>query len=221
MGREEASAREEARAVGVKAVVFDVGGTIVDERRVIGAWAERLGVGVEDFFATLGAVIERREHHGRLFEALRPGYVPMEDDRLYYGADDLFSDVRACLEQLRSAGYTLAVAANQPVWTEGFLAGLGLPLDLITTSEAWGVSKPDPAFYDRLVGELGLEPPEIAYVGDRVDNDVVPAVAAGLVSIFVRRGPWGFVQAGWPEVEQAHARIDSLRELPEALASLP
>lgn len=206
--------------MGVKAVVFDVGGTIVDERRVIGVWAERLGVGLEEFFATLGAVIERREHHRTLFEALRPGYVLDQDDRLYYAEHDLFEDTRPCLERLRAQGYVLAVAANQPAWTEGFLNGLGLPLDLVTTSEAWGVEKPDPAFYTRLVDELGLDASEIAYVGDRVDNDVVPAVAAGMVSVFVRRGPWGFVQATWPEADQAHVRLESLHELPDALAPL-
>lgn len=204
--------------MAVKAVVFDVGGTIVDERRVIGVWAERLGVGLEEFFATLGAVIERREHHRSLFESLRPGYVLDRDDRLYYDEADLFADARPCLERLRAAGYTLAVAANQPAWTEGFLQRLGLPLDLITSSEGWGVEKPDPAFYERLVAELGLPPEEIAYVGDRVDNDVVPAVTAGLVSVFVRRGPWGFVQATWPEADRAHLRIETLHELPDALA---
>lgn len=206
--------------MGVKAVVFDVGGTIVDERRVIGVWAERLGVGLEEFFATLGAVIERRQHHRTLFEALRPGYVLDRDDRLYYAEGDLFEDARPCLERLRAEGYTLAVAANQPAWTEGFLTRLGLPLDHVTSSEGWGVEKPDPAFFARLAGELDLEAPEIAYVGDRVDNDVVPAVAAGMVSVFVRRGPYGFVQASWPEAEQAHVRLDTLDDLPDALARL-
>lgn len=205
----------------VRAVVFDVGSTIVDERRVIGAWAERLGVTVEEFFATLGAVIERRHDHRQLFESLRPGYALDRDDRLYYDACDLFADTRPCLDVLREAGYTLAVAANQPARTEELLRGLDLPLDLIATSESWGLEKPDPGFFARLVAELGVDPAEIAYVGDRVDNDVVPSVAARMVSVFIRRGPWGFVQAGWPEAAQAHARIDSLLELRDALASLP
>jgi hypothetical protein len=32
-------------------------------------------------------------------------------------------------------------------------------------------------------------------------------------AIFLRRGPWGYVQATWPEREQDHAQIDSLGEL--------
>ena len=60
-------------------------------------------------------------------------------------------------------------------------------------SAAWGLHKPDPAFFARVAAELGLPPAAIAYVGDRVDNDVRPAAAAGMVAVFVRRGPWGWI----------------------------
>ena len=70
----------------------------------------------------------------------------------------------------------------------------------------------------------GREPPvnrcdaaEVAYVGDRVDNDVLPAAAAGLVAIHVRRGPWGMLQPTPPE---ATVGIDDLASLTDALASL-
>jgi FMN phosphatase YigB (HAD superfamily) len=64
----------------------------------------------------------------------------------------------------------------------------------------------------QVVKDAGAPAGEILYVGDRVDNDVVPARAAGLRAIRIRRG--------------AHARIESpdgivtigsLSELPEAL----
>ena len=53
----------------------------------------------------------------------------------------------------------------------------------------------------------------IAYVGDRVDNDVLPALAAGLVAVHVRRGPWGLLH----ETPAGAIQIDSLAELPEPL----
>jgi FMN phosphatase YigB (HAD superfamily) len=53
----------------------------------------------------------------------------------------------------------------------------------------------------------------IAYVGDRVDNDVAPAIAAGMVGVHIRRGPWGHLQQPPPDA----IRIRSLGELPEAL----
>jgi FMN phosphatase YigB (HAD superfamily) len=65
-----------------------------------------------------------------------------------------------------------------------------------------------------VAAEARCDPGEIAYVGDRVDFDVLPARAAGMVAVHIRRGPWGYLQAGR---ERAHVRIDSLGELPEAL----
>lgn len=206
--------------MSVRAVVFDVGETLVDESRTWGLQAEALGVSGAVFFAALGAVIERRQHHRRVFDEIRVGSEPVAGQLLHYDESDLYSDARPCLEALHEAGYILAVAANQPASTEAFLAACDLPLDLVTTSEGWGVEKPDPRFFQRVVAELELAPAEVAYVGDRVDNDVVPATAAGLVSVFIRRGPWGFVHASWPEVAQARIRIESLAELPDALANL-
>jgi FMN phosphatase YigB (HAD superfamily) len=65
---------------------------------------------------------------------------------------------------------------------------------------------------------MGRPPAEVAYVGDRVDNDVLPAAAAGLVAVHVRRGPWGRLQRTPP---QATLGLDDLASLPDALASLP
>jgi FMN phosphatase YigB (HAD superfamily) len=51
-------------------------------------------------------------------------------------------------------------------------------------------------------------------VGDRVDNDVAPAIAAGMTGVHIRRGPWGYLQ----EPPADAIRIASLDELPEVLA---
>jgi hypothetical protein len=55
------------------------------------------------------------------------------------------------------------------------------------------VAKPDVAFFDKLVALSGHERGEIAYVGDRLDYDIAPAAGAGLVTVWMRRGPWGYV----------------------------
>ena len=77
--------------------------------------------------------------------------------------------------------------------------------------------KPEPAFFARVVELMECRAAEVAYVGDRVDNDVLPAAAAGLLAVHVRRGPWGRLQATPPE---AALGLDDLASLPEALASL-
>lgn len=86
-------------------------------------------------------------------------------------------------------------------------------VDFVGSAEGWGLEKPDQRFFARLADESGVEPAKIAHVGDRVDNDVVPALAAGMTAVHIKRGPWGYLQQ--PPAEATC--ITSLDELPEAL----
>ena len=86
-------------------------------------------------------------------------------------------------------------------------------VDLVGSSARWEVEKPAPEFYRRMIGEAGVAAGEIAYVGDRVDNDVEPALAAGMTAVHVRRGPWGHLH----EPPADAICICSLDELPGAL----
>jgi HAD superfamily hydrolase (TIGR01662 family) len=206
----------------IRWVCFDVGETLIDESRQWAGWADWLGVTHLTFFATLGAVIAQRRHHREVFPLLRPGFdlAQARAERVAAGqaesfrAADLYPDVRPALARLRAAGVKIAIAGNQPAWAEAALAEMGLPADLVAASERWGVHKPDPAFFARLVAEASVPAAQIASVGDRLDNDVLPARAAGMWAIFIRRGPWGHIQATWPERSQAHATIETLAELP-------
>jgi FMN phosphatase YigB (HAD superfamily) len=86
-------------------------------------------------------------------------------------------------------------------------------VDFVGSSVGWGVEKPAPEFFERIVAEARAEPGEVAYVGDRVDNDVLPALAAGMVAVHLRRGPWGHLHE--PPAEAL--RVSSLAEVPERL----
>lgn len=212
----------------IQAVVFDVGETLVDETEAWGDWADWLGVTRLTFFGALGAVIARGGDHLEVFDVVRPGLDLAEVRRArdtagrrpMVAVDDLYPDALPCLRTLAAAGYRLGIAGNQPTATEAVLAGLDVPLDLAASSQSWAVQKPDPAFFARIAEELGLAPAEIAYVGDRVDNDVEPAAAAGMTAIFIRRGPWAFIQARSGTPRAAAAEIASLAELPAVLATL-
>jgi HAD superfamily hydrolase (TIGR01549 family) len=211
--------------VTIRAVVFDVGETLVDETRAWGAWADRLGIPRLTLFAALGAAIADGRHHRDPLRLLRPDLDidaeqrVMEAERGYafVAAGDLYPDALDCLRALAADGYRLGVAANQPAATAAVIEGLGIQLDLVGMSAAWGLHKPDPAFFERIARELDLPPAEIAYVGDRVDNDVRPAHVAGMTAVFLRRGPWGWIQAGREDPPEADLVVGSLAELPEAL----
>jgi len=196
--------------MAVKAVFFDVGETLVDETRAFEALADAAGVPRLTLMGVLGGTLARGQQHGDVFEVL--GIDPPAWPG--YGHDDFYPDALPCLVELRERGYRIGIAGNQPQSCEQFLREAGVNADCIGTSAGWGVRKPQPEFFARVVAEAGFEPHEVAYVGDRVDFDVVPARAAGLVAVHVRRGPWGYLQEGR---EQADVCVDSLGELPEAL----
>lgn len=210
----------------IRAIVFDIGETILCETRAWEAWAEWLAVPKLTFFAVLGSLIERGEHYRRVFEVFRPSF-DLEAERRRRAAagfrdrwrvDDLYPEVVSALNKLKADGYWIGLAGNQPGWAEADLRGMGLPVDMIAASARWGVEKPAPGFFERLIQESGFEASRIVYVGDRLDNDVLPAIEAGMRGVLVRRGPWGLVHARWREVEHAHGVIDALDEVPDLLS---
>jgi FMN phosphatase YigB (HAD superfamily) len=211
--------------VRIRAAVFDFGETLLSEERAWGVWADWIGVTRQELFAAIGATVEGRYPHRHALELCKPGLdlrsafaerlaagVPRHEE-LY----DVYPDAAEALARLREAGVRVGFAGNQPAGAEASLAGLIADGDLVATSADWGVSKPDPAFFDRVVDELGLPAAEIAYVGDRVDNDVLPAAAAGMFTVHLRRGPWGIVQAAWPEAKTADITASNLAEVVDEL----
>jgi FMN phosphatase YigB (HAD superfamily) len=210
----------------LKVVFFDFGFTLWNEQRAWSDWAAWLGVPALEFFAVLGSVIERGEDHHRAFEVFLPGVDLAEERRLRresgrsdaFRPDELYPDVIPCLTKLRAAGYRTGVAGNYFADFANTLRTMHIPLDFIGSSEEWGVQKPSPEFFAHVVKVAGVMPGEIAYVGDRVDNDVLPAKAAGMLSVFLSRGPWGLIQSLRPEAARADMRIDSLAELPGRIA---
>ncbi|WP_240617115.1 HAD family hydrolase [Nocardioides speluncae] len=213
----------------IRAVVFDVGECLVNETREYGTWADWLGVPRHTFSAVFGAVIARGLDYRETFQVFRPGFDLDEERRLradagqpeWFGEDDLYPDVRPALQELKDQGYWVGLAGNQTVRAGELLRGLALPVDMVTTSDDWGASKPDPRFFKRLIEAVPFEESEILYVGDRLENDVRPASEAGMNTALIRRGPWGVIQEHDPDADRvATVRIRSLSDLPGLLPAL-
>ncbi|WP_182882827.1 HAD family hydrolase [Microbispora sp. H10949] len=215
----------------VRALVFDVGETLIDETRIWSRWADRLGVPRLTFMGVLGGMAALDRSHREAFELVRPG-IDVEAEieawrredpaglRENFDADDLYPDVRPGLAALRAAGYDLVVAGNQPPQAYDALVAMDLPVDGVHTSAAWNVEKPDPAFFAKVAAVCGHEPEEILYVGDRLDNDVLPAAAAGMRTALLRRGPWGHLHAARPESARADLVVDALTDLVHLVPAL-
>ncbi len=203
---------------GGRWVCLDVGETLIDETRIWSIWADELGVPRLTFLAALGAVIERSGEHRDVFPIFGADDWPLRMASVEgayggFSAEDLYPDALSALRALSDAGYRIAIVANQPATRAQQLRAIGVEAEVLAMSEEIGVSKPDPAFFARALDLMGApDPGSVAYVGDRVDNDVIPSAAAGMRAIWLRRGPWGVIQRPPADVPPA-LTVASLDEL--------
>ena len=212
----------------IGAVVFDVGECLVNETREYGTWADWLGVPRHVFSAVFGAVIAQGLDYRETFQVFQPGFDldkarrqrADESKPEWFGQDDLYPDARPTLARLQDEGLWAGIAGNQTVRAGGILRDLGLPADMIATSDDWGVSKPDPEFFRQMIAAVPYGPDAIMYVGDRLDNDILPAARLGLRTALVKRGPWAVIHRDDPDAGRVPTfRIDSLAELPGRIAA--
>ena len=162
----------------VEAVFLDVGETLVNEDRYWRDVASAVGLESHVVMAALGVTIARGEEHTELWRHLGRA-KPDDVGDVVYEVGDLYPDALPCLESLCALGLRVGLAGNQSAELERWTREAGFPVSVIGSSASWGVRKPAPAFFERMISEAGCEPHRLAYVGDRVDNDVDPALAAG------------------------------------------
>ncbi|WP_199572779.1 HAD family hydrolase [Streptomyces murinus] len=212
----------------IRAVIFDVGECLVDETTEYGTWADWLQVPRHTFAAMFGAVIAQGRDYRQVFQEFRPGFDLYAEREAraaagrpeHFGETDLYPDVRDALAALRADGLWLGIAGNQTVRAGQILRELFLDdVDLIGTSDDWGASKPDPEFFDRVAEVVPAEVDEMLYVGDRIDNDIRPAAAAGMHTALVRRGPWATIQWNSEDAQKLPTfRVQTLLELSPLVA---
>ena len=205
-------------------VVLDVGETLIDETRVWETWARELGVSPLTFGAALGVAIAGGQDHRSVFDLLgapdwRQHAAAVEARFGGFKASDLYPDALRAAERLKAMGRRVAILANQPAIRHPQLVALGFQPDVMAMSEEMGVAKPDPAFFAAALELMGgPDPRSVAYVGDRVDNDVSASRRAGFRPIWVRRGPWGRLQED--TAGDADLVVRSLDELVQRLPEL-
>jgi putative hydrolase of the HAD superfamily len=220
--------------VAIRAVLFDVGGPLDTEvlheqlvdRDIAAAFAaEGQTVTADDLRAASDAAVASyapdayaamiwtlSKHDPRLAErvmgrfrapgaserraAERGGFEPRE------GMDGL-------LRRLYRAGLRLGLAANQPARIIGELDrfGMGQYFSHREVTGHHGYRKPDVRLFLRACEDLRVEPGECIMVGDRIDNDVVPAKLLGMATVLIRTG------------RHANQQARALDELPDVQVS--
>lgn len=193
----------------IAAVLFDIGGPIDTEiefereaDRLIGAAfaAHRHSVAAAAIVrASEIAVVERAPNaYLAMIDHLAAGDAALATAvTAKFRADlaklDLFEKregIDDVLRWLHARGLKLGVVANQPQRKIEVLgrAGLARYFTDLQMSEGIGRRKPDPEIFRHVCRALAVEPAQCVMVGDRIDNDIMPANRLGMTTIQLRAG---------------------------------
>jgi len=196
----------------IRAVLFDLDGTLYDRDAVMAAVARDQFAAFEDqlngidrdtFVERLLALDDHGyANRGQLYEAAAAalglrGSIAAELASQFWDcyarACALPDDTSVTLQALRQQGTRLGVVTNGPTaWQSRKLDVLGLStfFDVVVISESEGLTKPDPRIFARAVERIGIAPGEAMFVGDHPEIDVAGARAAGLIPVWKRMPYW-------------------------------
>lgn len=173
----------------VKWLFFDVGSTLVDETA---AYTHRFRDIAEQACVPYELVLETAL---QFFKENKPGdkeaakHFGVSLPKWHSEDEMLYPDAKDCLAGLKQT-YKIGIIANQLPGTAARLAQHGIfPfIDLVVASAEEGFAKPDPSIFEIALERSGCKPEESIMIGDRIDNDILPAKALGMHTIWVKQG---------------------------------
>ncbi len=169
---------------------FDMGSTLVDERE---AYDHR----IREMMAGTNLTFE--EIHTKRIELALQGLDGNSGVIKFFGLtktswhsedETLFEDADNVLRYLKNCGYKLGIIANQAPGAAERLENWGIAdcFSVIASSCELGVSKPDPHIFEKALAMAGCSAAQAVMIGDRLDNDIIPAKQCGLQTVWIRRG---------------------------------
>lgn len=197
----------------IKWIFFDIGSTLVDESKVyeerMKIIAEMANVSYEYVYQTAFEFYKQNKK-GDL-ETIKLLNVKKPKWRFEY--EFLYHEAEACLKKL-SEKYKIGVIANQELGAEKRLKEFGILqyIDLVIASAEEGVAKPDKRIFEAALNKAICEPQYAVMIGDRIDNDIIPAKALGMKTIWIKQG-FGQYWDKSDECEQADYEVNNLSEI--------
>lgn len=174
----------------IKWIFFDVGSTLVDETAAYDRRARDVIAGTNitfQQFNDMRIALARQGLDGNSAAIKHFGLTKMP----WHSEDEIpYADAQSTLTSLSQKGYKLGIIANQKLGTAERLESWGLRqyFDLIVASAEIGYAKPDLRIFQKALALAGCTAQECVMVGDRLDNDMRPAKAIGMTTVWVKNG---------------------------------
>lgn len=176
--------------MNIKWIFFDVGSTLVDETKAYDHRAREMisGTGITfKEFDDVRIALARQGLDGNSAAIKHFGLTKTP----WHSEDEVpYSDAHSTLASLIVKGYKLGIIANQKLGTAERLESWGLRqyFEVIAASAEIGYAKPDKEIFEKAFELAGCTAEESVMVGDRLDNDIIPAKALGMKTVWIKNG---------------------------------
>lgn len=174
----------------MKWIFFDVGSTLVDESKAYDHRAREMLAGAGVTFEEFDSMRIELAKQGLDGNSAAIKHFHLKKTPWHSEDERLFPDTADTLNYLKEHGYRLGIIANQVPGTKERLDawGIGQYFDVIAASTELGVAKPDPAIFEKAFEMAGCRAENAVMIGDRLDNDILPAKAVGMKTVWIRKG---------------------------------
>ena len=205
----------------MKVLFFDVGYTLVNEDSV---WekrcreqaetdeAKKLGLTADDIYHEIEIASVSRKPQFRTvidkfcFKEVAPYRTELEE---------LYEEAPAVIKALAQK-YELGIIANQLDGLKERLEAFGLLKYFKYIISSWDVQvmKPDIRIFEYALAKANCKPQNACMIGDRLDNDILPAKSLGMKTVWIKRG-FGALQKPLSKSEEPDYTINNLSQLLE------
>ncbi|MGV3145074.1 HAD family hydrolase [Streptococcus suis] len=196
-------------------IFFDLGSTLLDEEAAYGYYIDKCVKKLE----SLDIEVSSDSYKKKMVEYAHKSLDPIRATWQYFSPTEsrplwtnkgvkLYPGAKLVLETL-SKHYQLGIIANQSATVRALLEEWGIEsyFQLIILSEEVGLSKPDSTIFKLALQKANTTANRVVYVGDRYDNDIVPAKSLGMraVRILTGIGRFAVEDMEWKSDRQLHS----------------
>lgn len=197
---------------------FDIGSTLVDETLCYEDRYRRITTGTSVSYEDFQEKVIYYSHLNCKGDHRAAQEYGLTLPKWNSGLERLYPNINLVLEALKAKGYKLGIIANQAPGTKERLKRYGILhyFDVVVASAEECVSKPDRRIFEIALRRANCLPEEAVMIGDRLDNDIAPAKALGMKTVWVMQG-LGQYYAVRSEAERPDGTVSSAEQLLEIL----
>ena len=196
-----------------KWLFFDIGSTLINEEK---AYQDRIEQAIAETNITYDTFYQRMLvlfQEGQKGDLIALQEYSLERPKWKSELEILYPDAKIVLETLHNR-YKIGVIANQLPNLEKRLENFGIRqwIDLIISSADCGFSKPSSKIFQLALQQASCSASSATMIGDRLDNDIAPAKALGMKTIWIKQGFSAYSPIQSPS-EEPDFTVNSLSDL--------